>query len=349
VEDRKVIVTIKKTLPAVVSIAVSKHLEDLEKELPPDTYPFLPRSGAKRPGNALDFFADNRGMIEVGGGSGFFADSNGTILTNKHIVGDAEAEYTVITADGKRFQTKILSRDDINDIAILKIEGSKFPTIPLGDSLKLVLGQSVITIGNALDVFRNSVSLGIVSGLSRSITAHDDPEAPFLEMRGLIQTDAAMNPGNSGGPLIDLSGKAVGINAAIVSGAEGISFAIPINAAKRDFEDIRRYGHIRRPFLGVRYLTIDENLKEKMKLSVDYGALVIKETPHDRGVAPKSPAEKAGVREKDIILEVNGTKVDRDHPIQDIIEDLAAGSEVELRILREGRELKVRAALAERK
>jgi serine protease Do len=168
-------------------------------------------------------------------------------------------------------------------------------------------------------------------------------------MRGLIQTDAAINPGNSGGPLVDLSGLAVGINAAIVFGAQNIGFAIPINAARRDLDDIKKYGRIRRPLLGIRYMMVDDNLKEKMKLPVNYGALIIGESQHDRGVIPGSPAEKAGVREKDIILEFNSKKLDVDHPVQDFLENMNVGDKVELLVLRKNKQLKVKLALVERK
>lgn len=348
-DDAKVIKTIKKVMPAVVSIAISKHLEDLEKEIPKELYPFLPGGPTGPKLEIPDSLVDKRGMVQVGGGSGFIVHADGVILTNKHVISDPKAEYTVITNDGQKFPAKILSRDPINDVAILKIGVGKLSTVKLGDAVSLELGQSVIAIGNALGIFKNTVSLGIVSGLSRSISAQADPTAPPQEMRGLIQTDAAINPGNSGGPLVDLNGLTVGVNAAIVFGAQNIGFAIPINAAERDLDDIKKYGRIRRPLLGVRYMMIDDNLKEKMKLPVSYGALIIGESQHDHGVVPGSPAEKAGVREKDIVLEFNSKKLDRDHPIQDFLEDMDVGDKVELLVLRKDKQLKVKLALVERK
>jgi S1-C subfamily serine protease len=198
-------------------------------------------------------------------------------------------------------------------------------------------------------MFRNTVSRGIVSGLSRSIQAHADGDSKMQEMRGLIQTDAGINMGNSGGPLVDLKGRAIGINAAIVSGAQNIGFAIPINAVKRDLHDLKKYGHIRRPLLGVRYMIIDSKLQTKMNLPVAYGALVLKESSHDHGVVPGSPAHTAGIMERDIILEVNGMRVDRDHPIQDFLEDLAVGDTIELTVLRNGKKFAVKVVLKERK
>jgi S1-C subfamily serine protease len=348
-DDQIIIATIKKVMPAVVSIIISKHLEDLEKEIPADLYPFLPQGPHGPQLQIPESLIDKRGMVQIGGGSGFIVEQEGIILTNKHVLSDPKAEYTVITNEGRKFAAKIISRDPINDVAILKIDAEDLPTVELGDATKLELGQKVIAIGNALGIFKNTVSLGIVSGLSRAIAAQADPNSPPQEMRGLIQTDAAINPGNSGGPLVDCDGFAIGINAATVFGAQNIGFAIPINAAKRDLGDIKKYGRIRRPLLGVRYITIDENLKDKMNLPVSYGALIMKESAHDRGVVPGSPAEKAGLREKDIILECNSQKVDRDHPIQDFLENLSVGEIMNLLVLRKNKKLNIKVALAERK
>lgn len=268
--DKHVIKTIKKVMPAVVSIAISKKLEDLEKELPKELYPSIPGGSADAPngksGEKMKIPAemvDGRGMVQIGGGSGFIVESDGLILTNKHVISDSNAEYTVILNDGRTFPGTILSRDPINDIAILKIATSHLPCLRLGDATKLQLGQSLIAIGNALGIFKNTVSLGIVSGLSRSISAQADPDAAPQEMRGLIQTDAAINPGNSGGPIVDADGYVVGVNAAIVSGAQSIGFAIPVNAARRDLDDIKKFGRIRRPLLGLRYMMIDDDFQKR--------------------------------------------------------------------------------------
>jgi serine protease Do len=336
-DEKTVIKTIRKVMPAVVSIAIAKKLEDVEKEMPKQLPP-IPAS-----------LADGHGMIQIGGGSGFIIERDGLILTNKHVVSDANAQYTIILNDDRRFAAEILSRDPINDVAILKIKTDRLPTLELGDATKLELGTSVIAIGNALGIFKNTVSLGIISGLSRSVSAQADPDAAPQEMRGLIQTDAAINPGNSGGPLVDNRGRVVGVNAAIISGAQSISFAIPVNAARRDLNDIKKYGRIRRPLLGLRYIMIDDDLKIKMGLPVSYGALVARESEHDYAVVPSSPAEKAGLREKDIILAFGEKKLDRNHPIQDFLENLDVGDQIELSVLRDGKELKVKITLAERK
>ncbi len=348
-DEKTVIKTIRKVMPAVVSIAIAKHLEDLQKEIPKD-YP-VPAGAVA---NDMAQMADHNGMIQVGGGSGFVIESNGLVMTNKHVVADAKAEYTVILNDGRKFPATVLSRDPINDVAILKIGAIRLSTLRLGDATRLQLGQGVIAIGNALGVFKNTVSLGIISGLSRSIAAQAEGDAPPQEMRGLIQTDAAINPGNSGGPLVNGDGRVVGVNAAIVYGAQSIGFAIPVNAARRDLADIRKYGRIKRPLLGLRYVMIDDEMKEKMSLPVNYGALVFRETPHDYAVVPDSPADHAGLREHDIVLEFSTEKhgrkkLDRDHPIQDFLEDLNVGDEIELTYLRDGKPCRTKVTLAERK
>ena len=358
-DDKRVIRIVRKVMPAVVSIAIAKHLEDLEREMPKEMYPGIPGTPVKSTARGTaaaepqfkipDEMVDSRGMVQVGGGSGFIVDPNGLVMTNKHVVNEPDAEYTVIMNDGKTYAAEILSRDPINDVAILKIPAKHLPCLELGDASELELGQSLIAIGNALGIFRNTVSLGIVSGLSRAITAQQDPDAPPQEMRGLIQTDAAINPGNSGGPIVDRDGRVIGVNAAIVSGAQSIGFAIPVNAAKRDLDDIRKYGRIHRPLLGVRYIMVDKDLSKKMKLSVNYGAIVMRESPHDAAVVPGSPAEKAGIREMDIVLELNGEKLDRDHPIQDFLEDLNVGDEVHLLVLRGDKHIPVKVVLTERK
>ena len=362
-DDQRVIRIVRKVMPAVVSIVISKRLKDLEKEIPKELYAGIPGHPAKSgaPGAVRaetppqpeftipDEMVDAHGMVQVGGGSGFIVDPNGLVMTNKHVVNEPDAEYTVILNDGRTFTAEILSRDPINDIAILKIPATRLPCVALGDASKLQLGQSLIAIGNALGIFRNTVSVGIVSGLSRAISAQGDPGAPPQEMRGLIQTDAAINPGNSGGPIVDRAGRVVGVNAAIVSGAQAIGFAIPVNAARRDLDDLRRFGRIRRPLLGVRYIMVDADLKAKMKLAVDYGALVLREGPHDAALVPGSPAEKAGIREMDIILTLNEEKLDRDHPIQDFLENLNVGDEVHLVILRGEQHIPVKLVLTERK
>lgn len=337
---------IKKTMPAVVSISISKSLEAIEKDIPPEYLPLLPfGQHLEIPEDAID----SHGMVKIGGGSGFIVDPKGIILTNRHVIVDPAAEYTVVAHDNQKYKAEVLARDPIDDVAILKINpGKDLPTVKLGDSSNVELGESALAIGNALGLFQNTVSLGIISGLSRSIRAAIDP-IHMQELRGLIQTDAAINPGNSGGPLINMTGEAIGINTAIVFGAQNLGFAIPINYAKRDLEDLAKFGRIRRPLLGLRYLTINENLKEKMNLPVEYGALVLNQGHHAPAVIKDSPAYQAGIKEKDIILECNNQKITENKTIQDFLEDMNVGDSLNFKVLRSEKEINVKIVLGERK
>ena len=339
--------TIKKVMPAVVSISISKSLEAIEKEIPPDLMPFLPYGHPHL--NIPEEEIDAHGMVKIGGGSGFIADPNGVILTNKHVVADPHAEYTVITHDDKKYKAEVLARDPVDDVAIIKIDAKNLPIVELGESSHMELGEQVLAIGNALGIFKNTVSTGIVSGLSRSIRAASMPMAPMQELRGLIQTDAAINPGNSGGPLVTMDGKAIGINAAIVFGAQNLGFAIPINYAKRDLADLKKFGRIKRPLLGIRYIMVDENLQAKMKLPVDYGALVTGQGPHAEALVKGSPAHKAGLKEKDIVIECDGEKITADHTIQDILEEREAEDMLKMKVVRGKKTLEIKVRLSERK
>jgi serine protease Do len=342
-----IVKTVKKVIPAVVSIAISKHLSKLEEAIGKEFWALgiIPPEEIEIPPDLVDA----KGMVRIGGGSGFFVKEDGIILTNRHVVSDPDAEYSVIW-QGSRYSCNILARDPINDVAILKIDVKKAPTVKLGDSSKLELGETVIAIGNALGEFANSVSAGIISGLSRYIWAFGEIPDKGQELRGLIQTDAAINPGNSGGPLVNLRGEAIAINAASVYGAENIGFAIPINYAKRDLKDLEEFGRIRKPFLGIRYIILNETLKEKHNFPFSYGAYVLKKklTGHP-GVVPGSPAEKANIKEGDIIIECDGKKITMENTIQDILENKEVGDILKVKIWRNGKEIETKIILTERK
>ncbi|MDP3990892.1 MAG: trypsin-like peptidase domain-containing protein [Candidatus Nealsonbacteria bacterium] len=333
---------IKKVLPAIVSITISKLLPVFEA-------PFVPPSSL--PNHDKHFMIPKgKKKIKTGGGSGFIVDSSGIIITNRHVVSDLEADYIVVTNAEENYEAKVLVRDPIHDIAILKIEKKNLPTIELGDSSKLELGQTAIAIGNVLGTFKDTVSVGVVSGLSREISAGDSQSKKITKLRGLIQTDAAINPGNSGGPLIDMKGKAIGVNTAMVFLAENIGFALPINNAKRDLSDLKKYGRLRQPFLGVRYILLDKELKEKFNLPTDRGALVISEPiPEGKAVVMGSAGEKAGIKEGDVILEVQNIEVCNKTPVEDILQKCKIGQTINLKTLRNGKEILCKAILEERK
>jgi S1-C subfamily serine protease len=281
----------------------------------------------------LDFAFRNKDKMvrksaKVGGGSGFFISADGYIVTNKHVVDDDKTEYTVFTNEGKKFDAEILAKDFVLDVAILKVKGSGFSYLLFGDSDRLKPGQTVIAIGNALAEFRNSVSVGVVSGLSRSVVA-GDMFGKSEQLEGVIQTDAAINLGNSGGLLLDIAGKVVGVNVAVSRGAENIDFALTSNTVKSIADSVKQHGEIVRPYLGVRYTQITENFKKKNNLAVDYGVFVSRgKTPEDLAVIPGSPADKAGIVENDIILKIDGIKLEQGKSLASIIRQKGIGQTV---------------------
>jgi len=284
---------------------------------------------------------------QVSAGSGFVIDSNGFIATNKHVVADPSAQYTVLMNDGKKYEATIVARDPVEDFAVLKINKTNLVPVKLGDSDKLVLGQTVIAIGNALGEFKNTVSVGVVSGLRRNISVTTD-DGEIVTLDNVIQTDAAINPGNSGGPLLNLSGEVVGINTAMVSSAQNIGFALPINLLKNSLDQAVTTGKIKVPYLGVRYLLITPNLQQEKNLPVDYGALLTKGEEGEPAVEKNSPAAKAGLKENDIILEVNNTKVTEDNPLASLIRQYQVGETLILKVLRGDKTLTIQVVLEER-
>ncbi len=288
--------------------------------------------------------------VIVGGGSGFFVTSNGIILTNRHVVSEKNASYMVETYQGVKYMAEVIARDPINDIAILQIDAKELPFLELGNSNDLKLGQTVITIGNALSQFHNSVSRGIISGLLRVISTDDISGYGSQNLRGLIQTDAAINPGNSGGPMIDSSGKVIGINAVVVNGAQNINFAIPASNVKKDIDDLRKFGKIIQPSFGVRYIILNEEMREKFGLPINYGAFIIKEhLPDDHAIVPGSSADKAGIKEGDIILEFNDVKVQEGSGLDELVQKTSVGDKVKIKYLRDGAEKTTFATLQERR
>lgn len=331
-----VIDAVKKTNPAVVSIVISKQVPKYETYYD-NNNPFediFPGFNFAVP----QYRQNGTEKKEVGGGSGFLVSSDGLIVTNKHVVSDKTAEYTVFMNDGKKYSATVVARDSVLDIALIRISGISFPYLSLGNSDKLEVGQSVIAIGNALAEYRNTVSVGVVSGLARSVVAGDGSGKSEL-LDKVIQTDAAINPGNSGGPLLNLHGQVIGVNVAIVSGSQNIGFALPINSIKSVIESVKQTGKIVRPYVGIRYVQITESLKTKNNLSVDYGILVQKgETKDEIAVVPGSPADKAGILENDIILSIDGQKLDTDTSFASIIRNKKVGQSITLRVLSKGAE-----------
>lgn len=335
--ENAVVAAVKIASPAVVSITVSKNVPIIEEcpyspfgDIPPEFRQFFGGDSFR-----LSIPCE-RGteLREVGGGSGFIISEDGLILTNKHVVSDTRASYTVFLNDGSKHDAEVLARDPIQDLAVMKIDAADLPVVELGDSDTLELGQTAIAIGNALGEFRNTVSVGVISGLSRNVTAQGG--GGFSEtIYGVIQTDAAINLGNSGGPLLNLRGEVVGISTAVAQSAQNVGFAIPINDAKRDIESVKQTGEIQLPFLGVRYAMSAE------------GAL-LQGSAGEPAIIPGSPAEAAGLTAGDIILELGGQKIDEVNPLASVIARHGVSETVVLKVLRGGETLTLSATLAKR-
>ena len=326
--EKAVIEVVEENIPAVVSVVASRSVEYIDFSL-------------------SDFFFEPevRERLEEEQGTGFIIQEDGVILTNKHVVADEDAEYTVFLSTGEKFEAEVLARDPLQDLAVLKIEGEGFPVVTIGDSDTVSPGQTAIAIGNALGELKNTVSVGVISGTGRSVVARGGQRAELLD--DVLQTDAAINFGNSGGPLLNLRGEVVGINTATMIFAEGIGFAIPINRAQRAIKGAVEEGKITYPFLGVRYLIIDKELKEKENLPVDYGAIVFSGREDFPAVTPRSAADRVGIREGDIILEINGEEINNQNTLARVIIKYNPEGEVELKILRDGQEIKVDVVLGE--
>lgn len=352
--EQAVIDAVKNASPSVVSIIISKNLPVYEQQFinPFDNFPDF---GSPFNFQVPQYIQKGTKKQQIGAGSGFIVSEDGLILTNKHVVIDEEAEYTVLTNDGKKYSAKVLALDPVQDLSIVKIQKpltipeqtGRFPAIKIGDSSDIQIGQGAIAIGNALGEFRNTVSVGVISGLGRTVSASGGQG--FSEtLEDIIQTDAAINPGNSGGPLLNLRGEVIGINTAMAQGADSIGFAIPINVAKRDIDQVIKTNKIVYPFLGVRYILVDETVKEKYKLSVDYGALILKGDNGESAITKNSAADRAGLKEKDVILEFNGEKITKDNSMSKIIQKYNPQDKVTLKVLRDNKEMSIDVTLGER-
>ena len=340
-EKSPIVELAKKVCPAVITIVISKDLPKIEGfySFPFGEHQFIvPQIGKGK-----------KEKTKIGGGSGFIVSSDGYIITCNHVVSDPEADYTVILDPKHKYPAKILAKDPLIDIAILKIGGKNLPYLELGDSNQIELGETVVAIGNPLGEFEDTLSAGIISGLSRKITAYGGLPMRATSLRGLIQTDAAINPGNSGGPLVNIEGKPIGINTAMVMGAQNIGFAIPINYARKTLEEVLKYGKIQRPFLGIRYFVLNKEISQANKLPVDYGALIVRENLGEKAIVKNSAADKTGLKEYDIILELNGEKINEENPLTDILQKYKIGEEISLKILREGKEMSLKLKLEEKK
>ncbi len=317
--ENRVIESVKKADPAVVSIVSQKE----------------------------SIFLNDSVIEDIVGGSGFIVSPEGYVVTNRHVVENKAIDYAILTNDGKRYDVEVLDRDPLFDVAVLKIISEEsFEYLIFANSDTIKVGQTAIAIGNALGEFQNSVSVGVISGLSRSIVAGGvRGGAEYFDE--VIQTDAAINPGNSGGPLMNIEGKVVGVNSALALGSQSIGFAIPSNIVEPIVSSVKETGRIMRPFLGVRYVEINPYLQIRESLPVDYGVLLIGGNRNEPAVSPGTPAEKIGLREGDIIIKINDEKLDERMSFARKIRQKKVGESIELTVIRGGEEFNVKVTLIE--
>jgi len=320
---------------APLSTAPAPAWVEIARAVKPAVVNVSVRGVRKQDGDAEDMLRDFGGRAPRrmrGLGSGFVINASGYVVTNNHVV-DGASEIRVKFADGRELPGKVIGRDAKTDLALLKVEATGLPVIPLGDSARLEVGEPVMAIGNPFGL-EQTVTTGIVSATGRVIG-----QGPYDDF---VQTDASINPGNSGGPLINARGQAIGINAAIFSqsgGSVGIGFAIPSNQAKTVVMQLADSGHVSRSWLGVAIQPLTPELAKGFNLGDAKGALV-------SNVTDDSPADKAGIKAGDIITEYDGKKVGRTEDLPRLVAETQAGREVPMTVLRDGKPMKLTAKVA---
>lgn len=319
-EESVVIDVVKRVSPSVVTVGIEQQISQVD--------PFDPFGIFQIPQNGQGK------KSEQNIGSGFILSKDGLIVTNRHVA-EGSGDYKVITQDGKKYDVEKIYRDRANDIAILKItpvSDAHLAPVEMGDSGKLQVGQLVVAIGTPLGEFKGSVTKGIVSGLGRGITTGSPFEGYVEKLENVIQTDAAINPGNSGGPLVNSSGQVIGVNTAVVSDAQNIGFAIPINIVKEALKNFDTTGGFNRAYLGVSYKMISR----KVAVASDFP-----EGAYINQIASNSPAEKAGIKEGDIITKIDGTRLQEDMDLGNGISKKKPGEKITLTIWRDEKTLDV--------
>jgi S1-C subfamily serine protease len=279
----------------------------------------------------------------TGTGSGVIYDPNGWILTNRHVVEDAQSLIVELN-DGRTFEATPYGIDPLTDLAIIKVDATDLPVAPVGSSGDLEPGQLAIAIGNPLG-YKHTVTTGIVSGLGRQITASSANQESADTLRNLIQTDAAINPGNSGGPLVNSAGQVIGINTAVSTEAQGLGFAIPIDVAKPIMQQALDGKELVRPWIGVYYTPITPARAEAENLPSQYGALV--GTTEGSAIVPGSPAEAAGLRDGDIIVALDGETLNEESDLATLILPYEPGDTITLRVLRDNTTTNIEVTLGE--
>jgi len=327
--------------PAIVNVAVTSHAknDEPEMEMPPGMPPFFgPFGGPNGPGPNFRFFrSPQQPRIEHGIGSGVIISPDGYIVTNNHVV-DGATEIRVTMSDRRILTGKLVGADPLTDLAVIKIDGSNFPSVPFGDSTALQPGQTVLAFGNPYG-FRFTVTRGIVSALNRPNPFGDNPRKPGE----FIQTDAAINPGNSGGPLVDARGEVVGINTFLFSpsGAfAGMGFAIPTQIVKPTVDNLIKYGKVSHGYMGIGISDVTPENSKFFELHDANGALVTQ-------VQSDTPASKAGLKVGDVIIELDGHKISDAGQLQVEVGQKRPGTEIKLGLMRDGKSMTVPVTLAD--
>jgi serine protease Do len=305
-------------------------------------------------GSQTDFFGRDRSISQRSAGTGFIINADGIVITNRHVIPEQATKVAVTLSDGTILDNvSVIGRtsdEDPLDIAFLKIndaKGKKLVPAKLGDSSKVQVGDKVIAIGNALGQFQNTVTEGIISGHGRSVQAGDSSGGEVENLQDLFQTDAAINQGNSGGPLVNINSEVIGINTAVAAGdAQNIGFAIPINDAKGTIDSVLKSGKLERPFLGVRYVSLTDDLADQYDLNVKRGAYIVPSQGGDASIVPDSPAQKSGLKEGDVITKVNNQNVDSSNSLTSLLGQYKVGETVTITIVRDGKTQTVQATLA---
>lgn len=300
---------------------------------------------------ANDFFGFGLPVTQRSAGTGFILNEEGIVLTNRHVLPAGAGQVSITLSDGTRLDdVEILGRtgaSDPLDVAFLKIrdtKGKELKPVQLGDSAATQVGDKVIAIGNALGQFQNTVTEGIISGFGRTIEAQD--EAGSDSLQNLFQTDAAINQGNSGGPLVDINGKVIGVNTAVAGGqAQNIGFAIPIDDIKGLIASVLETGKVQRPYLGVRYVQLTDDIAYQLNLDIRRGAYIVPGRAASASILPNSPAAKAGLQEKDIITKVNGENIDENRSLVSLLGRHKVGDTVTLTVSRDRQEREVKVTL----
>lgn len=300
-----------------------------------------------------DFFGNAQSAQAAG--TGIIIDSNGTIVTNRHVVPTGTTKVNVTLSDGTRFKdVSVIGRTndtDSLDVAFLKIgnsNGHKLVAATLGNSGQVQVGDNVVAIGNALGQFQNTVTSGIISGFGRSVTAGDSSgqSSSTENLVNLFQTDAAINEGNSGGPLVNMNGEVIGINTAIAGNAQNIGFAIPINDVSGMINQVLKTGKFARPYLGIRYISLSPDVANQLDLSQTSGAYISESSdPSSPSIIANGPADKAGLKQRDTIIAVDNTKIDQAHSLSSLLGTHQPGDKVRLTVVRDDKVLHINATL----